>query len=96
MERISDHLRGRRTIDSDIEFNGLLDGDVVVLKGGHLQLTGTVNGDVIVEDEGSANIRGTVNGTVINNGGEVSIFGTVRAVSGTHPSHIDPNARVGR
>lgn len=94
MQEINDHLHGRQVVEGDIAFNGLLEGDLVVIAGGHLDLRGTVTGNVLVYEGGKADIRGTVNGDVINNGGEVAIYGTVGSVAGTHPSHIDPEAVI--
>ncbi|WP_336491678.1 hypothetical protein [Methylobacterium nigriterrae] len=94
MESIRGHHVGRQVLAGDVAFHGLLDGDLVVPEGIHLILRGTVNGNVIVEEGGSADIRGMVNGAVVNNGGDVSIYGAVESVTGTHASHLDPHAVV--
>lgn len=96
MRTITDHLHGRQVLNGDVTFNGLLEGDLIVPAGMTLEMNGTVNGIVEVQTGGVARINGMVNGTVINNGGDVSIYGVVDMVGGTHPSKVDPKAVINK
>jgi hypothetical protein len=39
-------------------------------------------------------VHGIVEGAVINNGGTVTVYGTVGSITGTYLTHVDPQAVV--
>lgn len=95
MEEIHGQHDGALLVEHDMAMYGLVTGSAFVLGGATLHLHGLVQGDLFAEAGSVVIVRGTVQGAVINNGGDVSIFGWVGSVTGTHPSHIDPAAVVG-
>jgi cytoskeletal protein CcmA (bactofilin family) len=73
-------IEGLLSVEEDVSFSGLITGGAMVRSGVVLELHGMVLGDLTVERGGEAIIHGTVRGTVLNEGGWVSIFGTVDSV----------------
>lgn len=94
-----DEMRGQHEggllVDRDLAVHGLVTGSATVLGGSTLHLHGLVRGDLVAEAGSVVLVHGTVQGAIINAGGDVSIFGMVGSVTGTHPSRIEPGAVVG-
>ncbi|MGO4570113.1 hypothetical protein AB4Z52_35065 [Rhizobium sp. 2YAF20] len=99
MDDLDVKVDGSITLDRDLRFYGLISGSLTVPKGRRIELHGTVNHDLIVEAGATALIYGSVGGTLINRGGDVSVWGTVGAVSDydqAKPSVILPQAIIKR
>ncbi|MBB5278781.1 autotransporter passenger strand-loop-strand repeat protein [Rhizobium rosettiformans] len=97
MEFFNKQIEGTLTLEQDLDFHGMINGNLTVPSGRILMMHGMINGDLVVDSGGRAHVAGTVNGTVINHGGEVTVEGTVYAVRDldlTHPTLIAANAVV--
>jgi 2TM domain len=75
----NDHGRqkigGDATFSRDTKFRGKIDGNVVVARGVHLELTGNVGGDLTIERDAVAEVRGKIGGDVVNRGGTLRLSG---------------------
>jgi cytoskeletal protein CcmA (bactofilin family) len=81
MREFHGKIEGPFSIEEDLTLHGMITAGATVQSGVVLHLHGTITGDLTVERGGQAIIHGTVNGTVFNNGGDVSILGTVDDVA---------------
>lgn len=68
VQQQSSRIRGDVVIDADLEFHGLVEGDVRVLSSASFRLSGVVAGSLIVEPGARAFISGTVGHDLINRG----------------------------
>lgn len=89
-------VEGDWTVRQRVTFSGIVVGDVVVTRDGHLRLWGHVEGSLVIEVGGKAELHGQVNGDVFNRGGELIVVGQVNGR--LHPvagkTTIDPRARI--
>lgn len=69
-------VAGPLTISDDYALRGMVSGDLVVERGGHLRLFGMVTGTLRIADGGSAVIRGMVSKDVLN-AGQLEVYGMV-------------------
>jgi hypothetical protein len=96
MRTITERIRGETIIREETQIQGIVNGRVYVDRGGNLLHQGMIIGTVTVEKGSEANIFGFVKGDVINNGGKLTVFGTVngtvRTESGT--TKIDKDAFI--
>lgn len=67
---------GPVVINDDYVLHGMVTGDAMVSRGGHLQLFGIVTGDLRIEDGGSAEVRGIVSKDVLN-AGSLEVYGII-------------------
>jgi hypothetical protein len=67
--------QGDLQLAQDVEFHGLIDGNVMVPPGKRLRLHGRIAGDLVVGKDGYAAIHGSVAGAVRNLGAQVTILG---------------------
>ena len=79
----------------EIHIHGMVDGELIVRRGGIVCLHGMVCGNVLLEG-GQLTLHGMVSGSVRNLGGELTVYGTVQGslarLGGT--THVDPKAIV--
>jgi adenylate cyclase len=68
-------IGGDATFSRDTKFRGKIDGNVVVARGVHLELTGNVGGDLTIERDAVAEVRGKIGGDVVNRGGTLRLSG---------------------
>ena len=71
------------TIDSGINFDlrGMVAGNLIVGTGSTVEIYGMVTGNLIVRAGSIVGIYGMVIGTVINEGAEITIYGTVGKIT---------------
>lgn len=69
-------VAGPVTISEDYVLRGMVSGELVVERGGYLQLFGMVTGTLRIADGGSAVIRGMVSQDVLN-AGRLEVYGIV-------------------
>jgi hypothetical protein len=81
---VVDRLDGNQWISEELIFTGLVVGDVTVVHGGRFQLDGEVVGDVTVMPGGTAELNGRVYGWAVNQGGTLTIRGTVTQLVDRH------------
>jgi hypothetical protein len=84
-------------ITQEIALHGMIVGNAIVKSGGILHLHGMVTKDLIVEKGGKVFLYGTVSGDTWNQGGELSISGTVvgRLIEQAGTTHVDQRAAIG-
>ncbi len=70
-------ISGNVLVKGSSLIQGMVTGSVYVLKGAALTLQGMVNGSIYILPGGKADIMGMVNRDVVNQGGVVSIEGTI-------------------
>jgi phage baseplate assembly protein gpV len=88
-------LEGNQRISQELAFAGRVLGDVTVVDGGRFQLDGEVIGDVTVMAGGTAELNGRVFGRVTNQGGTVTIRGTVtELVDHSGSTVVEPQALI--
>lgn len=88
-------IEGDVELKGKLQLNGMITGSATVLDGAVMHLHGMVLKDLTVEQGADVVVRGMVNGTVTNNGGKLSVHGTVGAVSElSGETYIAPNAIV--
>jgi cytoskeletal protein CcmA (bactofilin family) len=81
---VVDRLEGNQWISDELTVTGTILGDVTVVAGGHFQLDGEVIGDVTVMPGGTAELNGRVYGWAVNQGGTLTIRGTVTQLVDRH------------
>ena len=69
-------VSGPLVIRADYVLHGMVTGDVVVERGGRLNLFGIVTGDLRVEEGGTAEVRGMVSKNVLN-AGSLEAYGMI-------------------
>ena len=69
-------VSGPLVIRADYVLHGMVTGDVLEERGGHLHLFGMVNGDLRVQEGGSAEVRGMVSRNVLN-AGNLEVHGMI-------------------
>ena len=74
--QVNSASKGTLNVNGSHEESSIVDG-ANVHAGGKLQLSGISNGDIIVHAKGTLLVTGVVSGTVRNEGGSISIDGTV-------------------
>jgi uncharacterized protein (DUF342 family) len=89
MDEMREQHHGALLVERDMAVYGHVTGSAFVLGSATLHLYGLVEGDLVAEASSVIVVHGTVQGAVINSGGDVSIFGTVGSVTGTHPSRVE-------
>jgi cytoskeletal protein CcmA (bactofilin family) len=91
MTEIFDKHVGDVKVSSSEELilHGMIEGNVYVSAGAIFVVNGMVIGNIVVEPGGKAIIRGYVIGSVTNQGGVLSIFGTVQGT--VHPNSGETN-----
>jgi adenylate cyclase len=68
-------IGGDATFSKDTRFRGRIDGNVVVARGVHLELTGNVGGNLTIERDAVAEVQGKIGGRVLNRGGTLRLSG---------------------
>ena len=68
-------IGGDATFSKDTRFRGRIDGNVVVARGVHLELTGNVGGNLTIERDAVAEVQGKIGGHVLNRGGTLRLSG---------------------
>jgi adenylate cyclase len=68
-------IGGDATFSKDTRFRGRIDGNVVVARGVHLELTGNVGGNLTIERDAVADVEGKIGGHVFNRGGTLRLSG---------------------
>ena len=77
MEELRGKIDHDLIVDYELRIRGQINGIVTVEKKGFLILNGQINGNLIINDSGQCDLHGMVNGNVENNGGNLSVFGTI-------------------
>lgn len=90
----SGKIEGPFVLGHDLELRGMVTEHLTVRTGVVLILHGMVAGDLVVEAGATVNILGMVTGTVFNEGGNVTIAGTVGRLAGPYPCSVSPGAVV--
>ncbi len=67
-----------RVVHGEYTSRGIVTGDVIVMPAGDFWLRGQLVGKVTVHAGGRAHIIGTLDGDLIDEGGRISVTGTVR------------------
>jgi cytoskeletal protein CcmA (bactofilin family) len=84
MEWTNKKIDGDLILQSDLEFYGLVTGNVTVPANRQLKMHGTIAGNLVVEEGGNAHVAGVVAKSVINHGGHVTVDGMVGLVVDTN------------
>lgn len=90
----SGKIEGPFALGHDLELRGMVTERLTVKNGVVLILRGMVAGDLVVEAGATADVQGMVTGTVFNEGGDVTVTGTVGRLAGSHPCSVSPGAVV--
>jgi hypothetical protein len=77
MRFINHKIEGDARIEEDMEFSGIVNGNLVVASGATLHLRGIVNGNLALEPSSRVELHGIVNGGVENRGGHLEVWGIV-------------------
>ena len=83
MREIKHKINGDYQIEQDTILRGMVTKDLTIVSGIHLDLHGMVSGNLIANSGSSVNIYGTVVGTVVNEGADITIYGTVGSIYST-------------
>ena len=83
MKEIEYKIDGNYQIEQDTILSGMVTKDLTIASGINLDLRGRVAGNLVAKTGSSVNIYGTVVGTVINEGAEITIYGTVGSINNT-------------
>lgn len=90
-------IEGDIEIVSELRMHGMFSGKVTVKSGGFLILHGIANKDLVVEHGAVVEVHGMVAKNVINNGGKLSVTGTVigQVIEQAGETDISPKASIG-
>jgi cytoskeletal protein CcmA (bactofilin family) len=66
VHRISGIMNQPLSIETDTQFDGIINGSITVRRGCRLRLGGMVKGDVIVEPGARLDVTGMVSGRIVN------------------------------
>ena len=80
MQEITRKVAGPYFVEEDTILSGTVTGDLVAEGGNYLELRGIVTGSAVAKLGSCMDIYGMVIGTVVNEGAEVTIYGTVGGV----------------
>jgi adenylate cyclase len=88
-------IGGDATFSRDTKFRGKIDGNVVVARGVHLELTGNVGGDLTIERGAVAEVNGKIGGDVVNRGGTLRLAGRLDGKLREEEGLVSPAATDG-
>lgn len=89
MKHLNGTIQGNWQATEDTEFHGIVTGNAKVLRGVSVAFHGLVSGDLWVEQAARVEVHGTVVGAVVNEGGQVTVWGTVGRIRGDNVSIMD-------
>jgi cytoskeletal protein CcmA (bactofilin family) len=77
---IGDAYNGDLTIDDNLTITGIVFGNIIVQPNALMNVNGIVNGTIEVQTNAKVKIYGVINGNVKNEGGFLSVLGTVNGM----------------